>query len=60
MLYYLRKLFGLPLVYGGVAVLALSYATGLSHVKAILIAGLALIVAGTVGYVAGIKRRQRY
>ena len=52
----LNRLLGLPLVYAGVAVLMLSYVTGLARHNAVLLTGLFLIVAGVVSYVWLLKR----
>ena len=57
---FINKLVGLPMVYVGVAVLLLSYVTRLSRFNAVLLLGLLLVVAGTVGYVWKVKRESKY
>ena len=56
----LQHIAGLPLVYTGVIILALSYFTGLSHVKPILVTGLLLIVAGIATYVWKVRHQSQY
>jgi len=53
-------LVGLPMVYVGVAVLLLAYVTRLSRFNAVLLLGLLLVLAGTVGYVWKVKRESKY
>ena len=57
---FINKFVGLPMVYVGVAVLLLSYVTRLSRFNAVLLLGLLLVVAGTVGYVWKVKRESKY
>ena len=57
---FINKVVGLPMVYVGVAVLLLSYVTRLSRFNAVLLLGLLLVVAGTVGYVWKVKRESKY
>ena len=56
----LKNLVGLPRVYAGVAVLVLSYVTGLSRLNAVLATGLLLVVAGTAGYVWRLRKEGRF
>jgi len=57
---FINKLVGLPMVYVGVAVLLLAYVTRLSRFNAVLLLGLLLVLAGTVGYVWKVKRESKY
>jgi len=56
----LNKIVGLPMVYVGVAVLLLAFFTKLSHYNGVLLLGLFLVIAGTVGYVWKTKRESKY
>ena len=56
----LNKLLGLPLVYAGVVVLALGYATGLTRHNAVLAIGLLLVIAGAATYVWKERRESKY
>ena len=56
----LNKLLGLPLVYAGVVVLALGYATGLTRHNAVLAIGLILVIAGAATYVWKERRESKY
>ena len=56
----LEKILGLPLVYTGVTLLALSYVTGLSRVNAILFTSLFLVLAGAATYVWKIRKQSPY
>ena len=47
----LKRILGIPLVCIGVAILAASYFIPLQNTNALLLTGLALVVAGVVGYV---------
>ena len=49
-------LLGIPMVCIGVAVLAASYFTGLSHVNAVLLTGFGLVLGGAVAWVWKEKR----
>ena len=51
---------GLPFVYGGVACLALLYATGLTNYNTLNILPIIAIFLGIVGYVKGEKRKSLY
>ena len=47
----LKRILGIPLVCIGVAILAASYFIPLQNTNALLLTGLALVVAGVAGYV---------
>lgn len=55
-----RRLWGLPLVYAGVALIAVSYAAGLTNYNLCLFVPVALIAAGIAGYVQHEKHGGSY
>jgi len=55
-----HRLFGLPLVYLGVALLCVGYVFGWTNWNVFLIASWLLILLGIVGYVVSAKRRSKY
>lgn len=51
---------GLPLVYAGVALLAVAYFTGLNNHNWLLLLALAIMLAGIIGFVYNEKRKEPY